>query len=115
MPRRPVVPVVADTYWCRGAPGGTSCRQRDLSARKAVLISTNDVRSSNAAAMYLAIGSYVTRLPRARLPGRTVADLWLWPIVLGAYAVGAALGWLLLPRRGGGPGPGTPVPRRALR
>ena len=28
-------------------------------ARKAVLVSTNDVRSSNAAAMYLAIGSYV--------------------------------------------------------
>jgi hypothetical protein len=45
----------------------------------------------------------------------TDAGLWLWPIVLGTYAVGAVLGWLLLPRRGGGAGPGRPVPRRAAR
>ena len=45
----------------------------------------------------------------------TDAGLWLWPIVVGAYAVGALLAWLLLPSRGGGPGPGKPVPRRAAR
>ena len=39
---------------------GTSCqRNASYPAKKAVLVSTNDVRSSNAAAMYLAIGSYV--------------------------------------------------------
>jgi hypothetical protein len=43
------------------------------------------------------------------------AGLWLWPIALGAYAVGALLGWLLFPRRAGGAGPGKPVPRRAAR
>jgi hypothetical protein len=45
----------------------------------------------------------------------TDTGLWLWPIVLGAYAVGAVLGWLLFPRRAGGAGPGKPVPRRAAR
>ena len=45
----------------------------------------------------------------------TDVGLWLWPIVLGAYAVGALLGWLLFPRRAGGAGPGKPVPRRAAR
>ena len=45
----------------------------------------------------------------------TDAGLWLWPIVLGAYAVGVVLGWLLFPGRAGGAGPGTPVPRRAAR
>ncbi len=34
-------------------------RNASYPAKKAVLVSTNDVRSSNAAAMYLAIGSYV--------------------------------------------------------
>ena len=45
----------------------------------------------------------------------TNAGVLLWPIVAGAYAVGAVLGWLLVRRRGGEPKSAPAAPRRAAR
>jgi predicted membrane-bound spermidine synthase len=43
----------------------------------------------------------------------TGAGVLLWPIVVGAYALGAVLGWLVVRRRGGDAQSAPTSPRRA--